>query len=214
MSTEQEPYNDIFFSKEQFNVGLRFPLSSLFKQFLHFTKISPTFLHSNVVRILMKCSILNMLNHLDLSLLEVLFIYTITMSRKEIFSLSAHISSFQLVTGLPDSTKRAAKGHAVVSGPWAGSYEHSDHLFEPRHSLGILGRANYCPFVLSFITIGLSLTYITWCIARKRRRGQLVEWVDKTSFNRLNKLFMISTSERDHETLLTNQNLLSLVRDS
>ena len=162
----------------------------------------------------MKCSILNMLNHLDLSLLEVLFIYTITMSRKEIFSLSAHISSFQLVTGLPDSTKRAAKGHAVVSGPWAGSYEHSDHLFEPRHSLGILGRANYCPFVLSFITIGLSLTYITWCIARKRRRGQLVEWVDKTSFNRLNKLFMISTSERDHETLLTNQNLLSLVRDS
>ncbi|RVW14427.1 hypothetical protein CK203_090775 [Vitis vinifera] len=42
---------------------------------------------------------------------------------KGIFSLFALIPSIQLVTGLPDSTKSATKGHVVVSGPWAGSYE-------------------------------------------------------------------------------------------
>ncbi|RVW23366.1 hypothetical protein CK203_100795 [Vitis vinifera] len=110
VSTEQEPLDDIVLSKEQFNVGLCFLLPSLFKQFLYFTKIPPTFLHPNVVRILMGYSILNMLYHLDLSLLEVLFIYTIKMSGKEIFSLFAHIPSLQLVTGLLDSTKGATKG--------------------------------------------------------------------------------------------------------
>ena len=116
--------------------------------------------------------------------------------------------------GLPDSTKGAAKGHVVVSGFWASSYEHPDHLFEPHRSLGILCRANCCPLILSFITIGLSLTYITWCTVGKRRSGRLEEWVDKTFFDQLNKLFVISTSERDHETLLIDQNLLSLVKDS
>ena len=55
--------------------------------------------------------------------------------------------------------------------------------------------------------------YITWCTVGNKRRGRLVEWVDKTSFDRLNKLFMISTSKRNHETLLIEQNLLKLVRD-
>lgn len=111
----------------------------------------------------MGCSVLNMLYHLDIFLLEVLFIYTIKMSGKEIFNLSTHIPSLQLVIELPDSTKGAAKRHVVVLSPWAGSYEHLDHLFEHRRSLGFPGRANCCPFILSFITIGLSLTCITWC---------------------------------------------------
>ncbi|RVW36584.1 hypothetical protein CK203_072900 [Vitis vinifera] len=81
-----------------------------------------------------------MLYHLDLSLLEVLFIYTIKMSGKEIFSLSAHIPSLQLVTRLPDSTKGAAKICVVISGPWVGSYENPNHPFEPRHTLGIHGK--------------------------------------------------------------------------
>ncbi|RVW62050.1 hypothetical protein CK203_064929 [Vitis vinifera] len=98
------------------------------------------------------------------------------MSGKAISSLSTHIPSIQLVTGLPNSTKGATKGHIVVSGPWAGSYEHPVLGFEPHRSLGILG---------------------------KRMRGWLVEWVEKTSFDGLNKLFVISTSERNHETLLT-----------
>ena len=129
---KQKTDDDIVFSKEQFNVGLHFPLHSLFKQFLHFTKIPSAFLHPNVVKILMGCSMLNMLYHLDLSLLEVLFIYTIKMSGKKIFSLSAHILSLQLVIGLPDSTKGGtAKGYVVVSGLWAGPYELPNHPFEP-----------------------------------------------------------------------------------
>ncbi|RVW19168.1 hypothetical protein CK203_093893 [Vitis vinifera] len=109
------------------------------------------------IRILMGCSMLNMLYHLDLSLLE-------------------------LVTELPNSTKGATKGYVVVSGPWAGPYELPDH-----------------PLNL---------------IVRKMRRGRLVEWVDKASFDRLNKLYVIFSNERNHETLLTKQNLLKLVQHS
>ena len=47
--------------------------------------------------------------------------------------------------GLPDSTKGATKGHVVVSSPWAGSYEHPSHAFEPRRSLGI-------PYLLKSMT--------------------------------------------------------------
>ena len=37
VSTEKTEDNSIFFTNEQFNGGLRFPLPSLFKEFLHFT---------------------------------------------------------------------------------------------------------------------------------------------------------------------------------
>ena len=37
VSTEKAEGNAISFAKEQFNAGLRFPLPSLFKKFLHFT---------------------------------------------------------------------------------------------------------------------------------------------------------------------------------
>lgn len=114
MFTKKVGHNTIFFSKEQFNVGLRFPIWPLFKQFLHYTKIPPTYIHPNIVRVLMGCNILNMLFHLDLSLLEVLFIYTIKKGKNDIFSMFAHISSLQLVTGLPNSNKGGAKGHVLV----------------------------------------------------------------------------------------------------
>ena len=45
-------------------------------------------------------------------------------------------------------------------------------------------------------------------------RGRLVEWVEKASFDLLNKLFVISANERHHPTLLTDQNLLVVVQDS
>ena len=71
VSTEKSADNAIYFTKEQFNVGLRFPLPSLFKEFLHVTRIPPAYIHPNMVRVLMGCSILSMLFNLDLSLLEV-----------------------------------------------------------------------------------------------------------------------------------------------
>ena len=76
----RNPLMPLFFSKEQFYAKLRFSFPFIFKQFLHFTKIPPIFLHLNAVKILMGCSILNMLYHLDLSLLEVLLVYTVKMS--------------------------------------------------------------------------------------------------------------------------------------
>ena len=66
VSTEKGEDHAICFSKEQFNAGLQFPLPSLFKEFLHFTQIPPAYIHPNMVRVLMGCSILSMLFNLDL----------------------------------------------------------------------------------------------------------------------------------------------------
>ena len=46
------------------------------------------------------------------------------------------------------------------------------------------------------------------------RRGHVVEWVEKTSFVRLNKLFEITAAERQQVTLLTARNLMAVVRES
>lgn len=93
VSTAKSGDNSICFTKEQFNAGLRLPLPSLFKQFLHYTKIPPTLIHPNAVRVLMGCNILDMLFNLGLSLLEVLFVYSIKKAKNNIFSLAANIPS-------------------------------------------------------------------------------------------------------------------------
>ena len=45
------------------------------------------------------------------------------------------------------------------------------------------------------------------------KRGRLVEWVEKASFDRLNKLFEITAIERHYQTLLSARNLLAVVRE-
>lgn len=92
----------IYFKNEQFVTGLHFPIPFLFKQFLHFSKIPPTYIHPNVIRILMGCSVLDVLYQLDLSLLEIIFAYTVKMSPKERFSLLAHTSFLHFVTSFLD----------------------------------------------------------------------------------------------------------------
>lgn len=82
MPTKKQSHNAIYFSKEQFNARLRFPIPSLLKQFLHYAKILLAFLYLNAAKVLMGCNILDMLFHLDLFLLEFLFVYTIKMSWK------------------------------------------------------------------------------------------------------------------------------------
>lgn len=139
VTIENAEDNAMYFTKEQFNSGLRFPLLSIFKQFFHYTKIPPVFLHPNVVQVLMGCNILDMLFHLDLSLLEVLFVYTIKKGKNDIFNLFSKIPSLQLVTGLPDSIKGGAKGYALVRRAWAGLMEHPEKEFSPNHSLRVLG---------------------------------------------------------------------------
>lgn len=49
--------------------------------------------------------------------------------------------------------------------------------------------------------------------ANNDQRGRLVEWVEKASFDRLNKLFEISSLEQDHQTLLSAWNLLEVVQE-
>ncbi|RVW82244.1 hypothetical protein CK203_041653 [Vitis vinifera] len=116
MPTEKGKENVILFTKEQFNAGLWFPLPALFKEFLHFSQIPPIFIHPNLVRVLMGCSIINMLYNLGLMLLEVFFVYSLKKEKNDIFSVSAHLPSLQVVTELPDSIKGGAKGLVAVRG--------------------------------------------------------------------------------------------------
>nr|CAN72094.1 hypothetical protein VITISV_009002 [Vitis vinifera] len=186
VSTENAEDNAICFSKEQFNAGLRFPLPSLFKEFLHFTQIPPAYMHPNMVRVLMGCSILSMLFNLNITLLEVLFIYSIKKLKTDIFSFVACLPSMHLVTSLPDSTKGGTKGHVLVKGIWAGLGTHPDRSFAPNRSLKVSGQ---------------------------NKRGKLVEWVEKASFDRLNRLFEIAAVERSCEMLLSAQNLRSVMKE-
>lgn len=120
----------------------------------------------------MGCSILDMPFHLDLFLLEVLFVCTIKMSRNGIFSLSAQISSLQLVTGLPNSNKGGAKGHVLVRGPWVGLVEHSDRYFCPRHTLSISGRIGsifLCLLFVVYLVVVFALTFL-FCVMQTRKR--------------------------------------------
>ena len=41
----------------------------------------------------------------------------------------------------------------------------------------------------------------------------MVEWVEKASFDRLDKLFEITAIERHYQTLLSARNLLAVVRE-
>ena len=145
VSNEKTKENAICFTKEQFNAGLRFPLPLLFKEFLHFTQIPPAYIHPNMVRVLMGCSILSILFNLDLWLLEVLFIYSIKKLMNDIHSFVACLPSLQMVTSLPDSTKGAARGHVLVKGLWAGLSMHSNRQFAPNHSLKVLGMNKLLP---------------------------------------------------------------------
>ena len=49
------------------------------------------------------------------------------------------------------------------------------------------------------------------CNTSKKRRKHLVEWMEKASFTRLNKLFEIDTSKRAYKVFLSDKNLLALI---
>ena len=66
----------------------------------------------------MGCSVLNFLYQLDVSLVEVCFIYTLKFRIGGRLSISAHSPQLQFVIGLPISPKIEAKGVVLVKGPW------------------------------------------------------------------------------------------------
>ena len=88
-STIDEEDSIMYFTREQLTAGLRFPISSLVKQFLHFSRAPPALIHLNVIRILTGCSMLNLLYQPDISLVEVCFIYTLKLGHKGRLSMLA-----------------------------------------------------------------------------------------------------------------------------
>ena len=73
----------------------------------------------------MGCSVLNFLYQLDISLVEICFIYKLKLGIGGRLSMSANIPWLQLVTELPDSPKTEMKGVVLFRGPW---YETPDSL--------------------------------------------------------------------------------------
>ena len=96
-------------------------------------------IHPNVFRILMGCSVLNFLYQLDISLVEICFVYTLKLGTGGRLSMSVHSPWLQFVSGLPDSSKTKAKGVVLVKGTW---YETPGSLglpFDVNQSLTFLG---------------------------------------------------------------------------
>ena len=96
-----EEDNVMHFTREQLVARLCFPISSLVKQFLHFSRAPPALIHPNVIWILTGCSVLNLLYQLDISLVEICFIYTLKLGHEGRLSMSAQSLRLQFVTGLP-----------------------------------------------------------------------------------------------------------------
>ena len=73
----------------------------------------------------MGCSVLNFLYQLNLSSVEICFVYTMKLGTGGRLSMSAHSPRLQFVTRLPDSLKIEAKRVVLVRGSW---YETPDSL--------------------------------------------------------------------------------------
>ena len=66
----------------------------------------------------MGCSAMNSLYQLDISLVEICFVYTLKLGIGDLLSMSANSSRLQFVTGLLGFPKTEAKGDVLVKGPW------------------------------------------------------------------------------------------------
>ena len=203
----------VYFTREQLVVGLRFLVSSLIKQFLHFFRAPPALIHSNVIRILTKCSILNLLYQLDISLVKVYFIYTLKIEHGGRVSLWAQSPRLQFVTRLPDLPKTEAKGVILVRGPWYETPGSLDLPFTLNRSMTFPGVFKLWDLYVVFI---FSLhVYPTYFLNKyffhvgKSRKGILVNWVEKASFKNIQKLLEIPRWKRHHRILLIVQIFVS-----
>ena len=89
-STVGQVDKTVYFTREQFTIGLRFPVSWLVKQFLHVTRAPLALIHPNVFQILMGCSVLNLFYQLDISLAEICFVYMLKLGTEGRLSMFAH----------------------------------------------------------------------------------------------------------------------------
>ena len=116
-STLGGEHNGMFFAHEHLAAGLRFPILTIVKQFLHFTRAPPALIHPNVIRILIGTCVLNHLYQLDLTLVDLFIIYFLNMGSGGWMSMSVLNPHLKIVNGLPDSPKTEAKGALLVRGP-------------------------------------------------------------------------------------------------
>ena len=117
-STLDGEHNGVFFTLGHLAVELRFPVPTIVKKFLHFTRVPPALVHPNVIRILVGCYIMNHLYQLDLSLVEPCIIYFLRIGQGGWMFMLVLSPRLQVVNGLPDSPKKEAKGALLVRGPW------------------------------------------------------------------------------------------------
>ena len=88
-NTMGEEYNAVYFTRERLAIGLHFPVPSLVKQFFLFTRVPPALIHPNVIRILARRCVLNLLYQLYLSLVEICFAYTLRVAQGGRMSMPA-----------------------------------------------------------------------------------------------------------------------------
>ena len=176
-STIGEGEGAVYFTREQLAAGLRFPFSSLIKQFLHFSGASPAFIHPNVIRILVGCSVLNLSYQLDISLVDVYFIYTLKLAHGGQLSLSAQSPRLQFVTGLPDSPKTEAKGMILLRGSWYETLGSPDLPFTLNQLMGFPGVFKFMGFVCCFyILLYVHPAYFLNKYFFVQRKAREVDW--------------------------------------
>ena len=133
-STLGGEHNGVFFTREHLAVGLRFPVSAIVKQFLHFTRAPPALVHPNMICILISSYVLNHLYQLDLSLVELFMIYFLSIGPGGRMSMSVLSPRLHIVNGLPDSPKTEAKGALLVRGTWDETTGSTKLLFDINRS--------------------------------------------------------------------------------
>ena len=87
----------------------------------------------------MGCSVLNLLYQLDISLVEICFVYMLKLKIGGRLSMSTHNPKLQFVIKLPDSPKTEAKGVVLVRGPWYETPGSLDLSFDMNQSLDFSG---------------------------------------------------------------------------
>ena len=211
--------NAIYFTREQFAARLRFPIPSLVKQFLHFTRAPSALIHPNVFRILIGYSVLKFLYQLDISLVAICFIYTLKLGIEGRLSMSAHSPWLQFITGFPDSPKTEAKGVVLVKGLWYETPSFPRLPFDLNQSLSFpslfhldgactpLGHLCFDMPLFSEIFVCFDMPFFSEIFIGRHRRGRLVSWVEKASLDRIRRLLEITEGERNHELLLSVRNL-------
>ena len=108
-STLGGEHNGVFFTREHLATGLHFLVPALVNQFLHFTRAPLALVHPNVIRILVRCYVLNHLYQLDISLVGLCIIYFLRIGQGGRMSMSVLNPRLQVVNGLHDSLKTEVK---------------------------------------------------------------------------------------------------------